>query len=80
MKTSEFDMVLMDIHMPNLNGYKATEEIRKFNTNTPIYAMSGSVLDDIKEELDFYGLNGLIIKPFKPNNLIELLKNNIGYE
>ncbi|WP_334057459.1 response regulator [Polaribacter sp. P097] len=80
MKANDFDMVLMDIHMPNLNGYKATEEIRKFNTNTPIFAMSGSVLDDIKEELEFYGLNGLIIKPFKPNNLIELLKNNIGYE
>ena len=80
MKAKDFDLVLMDIHMPKLNGFKATEKIRKFNTKTPIYAMSGSVLDDIKEELEYYGLNGLITKPFKPSELIETLKNNIGYE
>ncbi|KOY52959.1 response regulator [Polaribacter dokdonensis] len=80
MKAKDFDLVLMDIHMPKLNGFKATEKIRKFNTKTPIYAMSGSVLDDIKEELQYYGLNGLITKPFKPSELIETLKNNIGYE
>ena len=79
-KVIDYDLILMDIHMPVLNGYKTTEEIRKFNSTIPILALSCSLLDEVKENLDYYGLNGLIIKPYEPNYLITILKNNIGYE
>lgn len=79
-KVTDYDLILMDIHMPVLNGYKATEEIRKFNSKIPIFALSGELLDEVKVDLNYYGLNGLIIKPYEPNYLITVLKNNIGYE
>ncbi|MEN8704089.1 MAG: response regulator [Polaribacter sp.] len=80
MQQQYFDIVLMDIQMPILNGFEATKKIRTFNKNTPIFALSASVLQDVKEDLHTYGLNGLILKPFNPEELINTLKKHIGYE
>lgn len=80
MSTTSFDLVLMDIQMPVLNGFEATERIREFDKKTPIFALSASVLSDLKEEIKFYGFNGLILKPFDPKKLIETLKTTINNE
>ncbi len=64
-KDIHFDLVLMDINMPNMNGYEATREIRKsgkYNT-LPILALTGDVTDDaISKALDA-GMQGHISKP-----------------
>ncbi|MEN8704091.1 MAG: response regulator [Polaribacter sp.] len=80
MQQDYFDIVLMDIQMPVLNGFEATKKIRTFNKNTPIFALSASLLGDIKDDLSSFGLNGLILKPFEPEELIAVLKKNIGYQ
>ncbi|MEN8704092.1 MAG: response regulator [Polaribacter sp.] len=80
MQKEYFDIVLMDIQMPILNGFEATKKIRTFNKDTPIYALSASVMSDLTEEIQFYGFNGLILKPFEPKALVKLLKDIIGYE
>lgn len=79
-KKQNVDIILMDIQMPIMNGFEATKKIREFNKKTPIYALSASILEDSKKELIEYGFNGLLLKPFKPNDLIYNIKENIGYE
>ena len=71
MKENDFDIVLMDIQMPVMNGYKATEEIRKFNLTTPILALSASVFMEIKDKVRSCGMNGYVFKPFNPEDLFK---------
>lgn len=65
-----FDIVLMDIQMPIMDGYNATREIRKFNTTIPILALSANVFMEIKDKIDECGMNGFIFKPFTPEDLL----------
>ena len=64
-KDIHFDLVLMDINMPNLNGYDATREIRKSNKyNTlPILALTGDVTDEAISKSVESGMQGHISKP-----------------
>lgn len=79
-KNNEYDLVLMDLDMPVLDGLKATRQIRTFNTTTPIIAFTASMFDDIAEELMNHKFNGVINKPFQPVELINYIKNIVGYE
>jgi len=69
-----FDVILMDLHMPELDGYETTEFIRKeMNNKIPIIALSASKLpDDVAKCLDA-GMNACISKPVDPNELYELI-------
>jgi len=60
-------LVLMDVHLPGINGTEATAEIRKFNTTTPIIALTAISLNENKEMLLSYGMNEVITKPFIPD-------------
>jgi signal transduction histidine kinase/CheY-like chemotaxis protein len=63
MQAESFDLVLMDRHMPKLNGYLATEKIRQFDVFTPIVALTASNTDKDLALIEQYGMNGLIQKP-----------------
>ncbi|MPT33957.1 MAG: response regulator, partial [Flavobacterium sp.] len=52
---NEYDLVLMDVHLPGINGTIATEEIRKFDMQTPIIALTAISLDENREMLLSYG-------------------------
>jgi len=67
----------MDIQMPVMDGYTATNEIRKFNTTTPIIALTASLSIDILDKANEVGMNGFITKPFNPNDLYSIIKKNI---
>ena len=70
---SSFDIIFMDIQMPELDGYAATERIRELKIDTPIIAISANVYpEDIQKSLDS-GMQAHIGKPFN----IEELKNTI---
>lgn len=74
---NKFDVVIMDLHMPVMDGYEATEEIRKLEgkrSETPIIALSASALGEIEIRTKKYGMNDFITKPFVPQNLFETLK------
>lgn len=73
--TKEFDVVLMDINMPVLNGIEATKKIRNLNDpyfkEIPIIALTASIMDrDIKEIFES-GFNDYQSKPFKIDDLMD---------
>lgn len=70
---NSYDVILMDVEMPDMNGYQATETIRKSNQsknqNTPIIAMTGHALVGEKEKCLAVGMNEYLSKPFKSDEL-----------
>lgn len=76
---SNFDIILMDLQMPVLNGFDAAIEIRKMRdpkkANVPIIALTASALYDIKERVFNSGMNDYVSKPFKPDELKEKMQN-----
>lgn len=64
-----YDLILMDIQMPKMDGIAATLEIRKKDTQTPIVAMSAHALSKEKEKCFNIGMNDYIAKPFKIEEL-----------
>lgn len=73
-KEKSFDVILMDIQMPIMDGYTAAKEIRKFNKFTPIFALSASVFMEVKDRIQESGMNGFIFKPFDPQDLLNQIE------
>ncbi len=73
-KANRFDVVLMDIHMPNMNGYDTTKEIRTFDKATPIIALTAVTLDDNMSKIMDSGMNGVITKPFVIEEFFDEIK------
>ena len=74
---NEYDAILMDIHMPGISGEEATIEIRKFNQDTPIIALTAISLDDSLESFYAAGCNDVVTKPFKPEVFYQKIGENI---
>lgn len=79
----KFDLVLMDLQMPIMNGYEAIDSIRNSShiwSNVPIVAMSAESLDEVKDSLDKYFIKDYISKPFNPSQLkdkiVKIVKKN----
>ena len=64
-QNNDFDLILMDIHMPGISGIEATIEIRKFDESIPIIALTAVTLDDNLDEFYLNGFNDIIPKPYK---------------
>lgn len=72
-KTNEFDLILMDIQMPDLDGHETTRLLRELNFTKPIVALSASAYqDDVKKSL-VSGMNGHLQKPFMEDELFRVL-------
>lgn len=73
----QYDLILMDIQMPILNGYEATKQIRALNqpgiSDIPIIAMTANAFDEDKKAALAAGMNGHIAKPIDVPKLMELL-------
>lgn len=76
-KNNNYDAILMDIHMPGISGEEATIEIRKFDTKTPIIALTAISLDDSLESFYAAGCNDVVTKPFKPEVFYQKIGENI---
>jgi signal transduction histidine kinase len=72
-KHSHFDMIFMDLQMPNIDGFEATRVIRLSNTGTPIVALSASVLKEDVKKAQQVGMNCHIAKPIDRRELIKVL-------
>ncbi|MFH6999144.1 ATP-binding protein [Flavobacterium sp. FlaQc-57] len=67
LKVKRFDMILMDVHLPGINGTTATKLIREFDKTTPIIALTAISLDENRDMLLSFGMNDVITKPFVPD-------------
>ena len=81
MPVGTYDMILMDIQMPKMDGYKATQEIRHLSDKDkaciPIIAMTASAFEEDKREAIAAGMNGHITKPINVDEVIAILVKNI---
>ncbi|MBW8330624.1 MAG: response regulator [Prolixibacteraceae bacterium] len=73
-KRPDFDLILMDIKMPEMNGYNAVREIRKFNPDVIIIAQTAYALSGDREKSIEAGCNDYITKPINRHTLHETLR------
>ncbi|MGV8813074.1 MAG: response regulator [Gelidibacter sp.] len=64
-KEKDFDMVLMDINMPDMDGYEATKHIRLFNPNIPVLALTALNSVEVQNKAKACGMNYVITKPYE---------------
>lgn len=73
--SEDYDLILMDIQMPRLNGYEATTQIRALNnkkaSNIPIIAMTANAFEEDKKEALEAGMNAHIAKPLDKKELVK---------
>lgn len=72
-KDTTYDLIFMDLQMPNMDGFEATKIIRESGNNTPIIALSAAVMQKDKDETMKVGMNKHIAKPIIIDELREIL-------
>lgn len=73
----EIHLVLMDLHMPIMDGYQAAEVIHSMNKDLPIVALTADVILDVKEKCMQSGMKYYISKPFNPDYFIQTIRDLI---
>lgn len=75
-KNEVFDLILMDLNMPIMNGFEATTLIREFNETIPIIALTARDPVQLEEDIHAIGFNDVIIKPYDINVFLDTVKRN----
>ncbi|MBF0430455.1 MAG: response regulator, partial [Fibrobacteria bacterium] len=76
-KENEIAVILMDMSMPKLNGLEATRQIKTFNSNIKIIAMTGLAMKDDEARIREAGCDYYLSKPTKPEKILEVLNKFI---
>jgi len=66
-------LILMDLDMPEMDGYEATRRLRKQGETVPVIALTASLPNEIEKEVYAAGLTSIIVKPFDPDDLFRVL-------
>ena len=81
-RPGDYDLVLMDVQMPVMNGYEATEQIRSLDDRAlagiTILAMTANAFDEDRKKALACGMNGFLSKPIVIEELISTLQNSLG--
>ncbi|OEJ99070.1 hypothetical protein A8C32_07800 [Flavivirga aquatica] len=72
-KREHFDCILMDLHMPEIDGYETTKRIREFNTNIPIIALTAASSEEVEAKIHGCDMDGYILKPFINAEFVEII-------
>lgn len=79
----DYDLILLDLQMPDVDGYQVAEMIRTMEgakyKNIPIIAISADIFANVESEIRKYGMNDFVSKPFDPQDLIETICKNISF-
>lgn len=73
----DIDIILMDLHMPEMDGYEATKSIRMLDKKTPIIAMTADAITGVEEKCRRIGIDLYISKPFEPEKFAEAVWNAV---
>ena len=81
-KSGSYDLVLMDVQMPVMNGYEATRRIRALNdpvrAKITILAMTANAFDEDRKKAMECGMDGFLSKPIVVKELIDTLQTNLS--
>ncbi len=78
MNMENFDLVIMDISMPGMDGLEATKVIRMEMKNIPILALSAFPEDDYKQRSIDAGMNDFLNKPYQREDLFDKIKKHLS--
>jgi CheY-like chemotaxis protein len=77
----DFDLILMDLHMPILDGIEASRIIRKSENerirNIPIVALTAAIMSESHDRIEGLSINDYVLKPFKPQDLYDRILKHI---
>jgi len=76
-RQNTYDLIFMDIHMPGISGEEATIQIRKFDKQIPIIALTAISMDDSLDSFYKAGCNAVVTKPFKPEVFYQEISKQI---
>jgi CheY-like chemotaxis protein len=79
-----FDIILMDIQMPDMNGFEVAKIIRSKKVEqlqlVPILAMTAASADDVKDDSENSGINGFVSKPFNADDFFRSLSEALEFD
>jgi CheY-like chemotaxis protein len=76
-KTGTFDLVLLDLEMPEMDGRQAAKLITTQDPGMQVIAFTAAFYENIREDLAHYGFTDYMPKPFKPEDLYEKIANQL---
>ncbi|GER58869.1 histidine kinase [Patiriisocius marinus] len=76
-KNNHFDLILMDLNMPIMNGFEATIETRKFNSTIPIIALTAVEVEEVRNEIYAAGMDDIIVKPYDDSQFTRIILENL---
>ena len=81
LEKEDFDLILMDLHMPVMDGIEATRIIRKSEKprikNIPIVALTAAIMSESHDKIEDLVINDYVLKPFKPHDLFERILKHV---
>jgi len=77
--SNQYNLVLMDLQMPNMDGYEASRTIRKYDQfkDLPIVALTASVLVELENKVLDAGMDDYLVKPFEPDDLHQIISKHL---
>jgi len=81
LEKEDFDLILMDLHMPVMDGIEATRIIRKSENpkikDIPIVALTAAIMSESHDKIEDLKINDYVLKPFKPHDLFERILKHV---
>lgn len=74
----DFDLILMDLNMPGINGMETTKRIRQFNKRLPVVALTAVEIEEVRNEIHEAGMNDIIVKPYDVERFYQIIKRNLS--
>lgn len=81
MKSKDFDLILMDLQMPEMDGYEATKKLRgsgdKYYENIPIIALTAAAFIEAQQKVKEVGMDDFVTKPFHPKEFRDKMEKHL---